>query len=186
MARIRARTLRRAAIPLAGLLVLFVGLAQRNSSTEPVGERFRDVPARVTRVVDGDSIDVLTFEGARESVRYAGSVDTPESCEPGGREATALNASLTRGKEVILRVDRTNERDHYGRLLAYVFADDQLVQRELLVSGLASNRYREIANNPWQVEWDQWEREAWSERRGLWGTNWAEYSPERLPPRASC
>jgi micrococcal nuclease len=180
---------RRAWRPVAELTILLVILAGY-VTVEPVvqaqDDRFHDVQASVVRVVDGDTIYVVTLDGAFERVRYAGSVDAPERCEPGGAEATGFNGSLTDGQVAILRIDSLNERDRYGRLLAYVFVGDRLVQRELLLSGMANNRYREIAMNPWQAEWDEWEQEAWSEHRGLWGAAWAAYSPENLPPRMTC
>ena len=137
-------------------------------------------------MVDGDTINVVIQGGASDRVRYAGSIDAPERCDLGGPEATKLNASLTDGQAVMLRIDRFNERDHSGRLLAYVYVGSQLVQHELLLNGLANNRYRSIARNPWQSEWDAWEWEAWTQRRGLWGSYWSAYSPTNLPPHVTC
>jgi micrococcal nuclease len=81
--------------------------------------------ARVVRVVDGDTI-VVSLAGREERVRYIG-VDTPETVKPGapvecfGKKASARNkALLPPGTEV--RLDRdAEERDRYGRLLAYVY-----------------------------------------------------------------
>ncbi len=90
--------------------------------------------ARVTRVVDGDTI---TIEGGYR-VRYIG-IDTPEiypQPEPFGREAWQANRQLVEGKEVRLERD-VSETDKYGRLLRYVYVDGVFVNAELVKQGLA-------------------------------------------------
>jgi micrococcal nuclease len=97
---------------------------------------------RVVRVVDGDTIDVLVGS-RRERVRYIG-VDTPETRHPTkgpqchGREASAFNAQLVGGERVRLQRD-VEERDRYGRLLAYVHRvrDGLFVNAELARRGYA-------------------------------------------------
>jgi micrococcal nuclease len=91
------------------------------SSTEPSGP----ISARVTHVVDGDTIDVRLPDGNDDTVRYIG-IDTPETVKPdtpvqcGGPKAHALNERLVGGRVVTLRFDR-ERRDVYHRLLAYVY-----------------------------------------------------------------
>ena len=100
------------------------------------------VPARVLRIVDGDTIQVA-LKGTREKVRYIG-IDTPEEVKPDtpvqcyARKAAARNAQLVRGRRVLLRFDR-NPRDRYGRLLAYVYRapDDLFVNAQLVREGAA-------------------------------------------------
>jgi micrococcal nuclease len=100
-------------------------------------------PARVVRVVDGDTI-VVARGGAEERVRYIG-VDTPETVKPRtpvqcfGKKASAFNHRLVEGRSVRLVAD-AEERDRYGRLLAYVYrADDGLfVNAELVRRGFAT------------------------------------------------
>lgn len=83
----------------------------------------RTIPATVERVVDGDTAWFTLDDGTREKVRFIG-VDTPESTtqhEPFGKEAAAFTGTiLTVGKDVALQID-VDERDRYGRLLAYVW-----------------------------------------------------------------
>jgi micrococcal nuclease len=63
--------------------------------------------------------------GRDENVRYIG-VDTPESVKPGtpvqcfAKRASAFNKRLVAGERVRLVRD-AEERDRYGRLLAYVY-----------------------------------------------------------------
>jgi micrococcal nuclease len=98
--------------------------------------------ARVVRVVDGDTI-VVRLDGRDERVRYIG-VDTPESKRPGtpvqcfARAATRENERLVEGERVRLVRDR-QERDRFGRLLAYVYRarDGLFVNAELVRGGFA-------------------------------------------------
>lgn len=79
---------------------------------------------QVTRVVDGDTIHVRVA-GADETVRLLG-IDTPELHRPGtpvecgARAAARTLTRLAEGRRVSLVTDPTqDERDRYGRLLAY-------------------------------------------------------------------
>jgi micrococcal nuclease len=100
-------------------------------------------PVRVVRVVDGDTIRVAMPSG-EEAVRYIG-VDTPESVKPGSpvecfaKRASAFNERLVAGERVRLVRD-VEERDRYGRLLAYVYRarDDLFVNAELVRRGYAT------------------------------------------------
>jgi micrococcal nuclease len=109
---------------------------------EPAGP----VTARVTSVVDGDTIHVKLADGGEETVRYIG-IDTPETVKPGtpvqcgGPEAHEANDRLVYGRTVTLRFD-AERRDVYGRLLAYVYlprpgARPLFVNAELARRGLA-------------------------------------------------
>lgn len=96
----------------------------------------------VVRVVDGDTI-VVDFNGAEEKVRLIG-VDTPESVHPDSyknTEAGVLASDYTKknldGKQVELEFD-VQERDQYGRLLAYVWLDGVMYNKTLLQDGVAN------------------------------------------------
>ena len=97
--------------------------------------------ATVLRVVDGDTV-VVNIGGAEENVRLIG-VDTPETVDPRrpvgcfGKEAGAHTKSLLpEGTEVRLERD-VEQRDRYGRLLAYVYrsSDGLFVNDALLRDG---------------------------------------------------
>lgn len=77
--------------------------------------------ARVTRIIDGDTIEVR-MRGTIERVRLIG-VDTPERGRPFARRATAFTAEhLPVGAAVFLELD-VERRDRYGRLLAYAWRE---------------------------------------------------------------
>ncbi len=96
----------------------------------------------VVKVVDGDTIHVVVG-GRREKVRYIG-VDTPETKHPTkgvqcyGKKASEFNERLVGGERVRLVRD-VEERDRYGRLLAYVYRvrDGLFVNAELARLGYA-------------------------------------------------
>jgi micrococcal nuclease len=92
----------------------------------------------VTRVVDGDTLDVRLASGKVERVRLIG-IDTPElgTCMAG--TATRAARSLAEFHAVTLRGDGTQAtRDRYGRLLAYVWvAGKRDLGYQLLERGLA-------------------------------------------------
>lgn len=95
----------------------------------------------VTKVVDGDTIDVKMPNGTEERVRFI-LVDTPETkhpkigVQPFGPEASNFTAEKISGQDVLLEFD-AQERDRYGRLLAYVWLGEELVNEQLIKHGLA-------------------------------------------------
>jgi micrococcal nuclease len=90
---------------------------------------------RVVRVVDGDTIRVRMDAGRVERVRYIG-IDTPEAGACFEPRAHAFNSRLVAGRAVRLVRD-VEERDRYGRLLAYVYAGPTFVNAELIRRGYA-------------------------------------------------
>jgi micrococcal nuclease len=137
---------------------------------------WRDEPPRtatvhVTRVVDGDTVEV-SLGGRTEDVRYIG-VDTPETVKPGapvdcfGPQASSFNHRLVEGRRVRL-VFGEERRDVYGRLLAYVYLGERFVNAELVRRGLA--RTLAIAPNDRYAErFKRLEIAASRGGRGLWG-----------------
>ena len=122
---------------------------------------------KVTRVIDGDTIEI---EGG-EKVRYIG-IDTPETADPRkpvqcfGIEASKKNKELVEGKTVRLEKDIT-DRDRYSRLLRYVWVDDIFVNLELVKQGFASS-YAYPPDIKYQEEFLAAEKEAREAKRGLW------------------
>jgi len=120
--------------------------------------------ARVTRVIDGDTIII---EGGYR-VRYIG-IDTPETypeVEAFGIEAWQANRSLVEGKEVRLEKD-VSETDKYDRLLRYVYVGDIFVNAELVRQGLARARAYP-PDTMYQDSLEEMEAEARGAGRGMW------------------
>lgn len=124
-------------------------------------------PFRVTRVLDGDTI--VLDNG--ETVRLIG-VDAPEIHHPEipvqrfGEEATEFLKRFAEGFECTLEYEPNNIRDQYGRLLAYVFVGDRLVNVEIIRRGYAYAYTRFPFRR--QAEFVALEREAREHQYGLW------------------
>lgn len=93
-------------------------------------------PAVVTRVIDGDTIDVR-LNGEIVRVRYIG-VNTPERDEPCFSSATEANRALVEGQPVVLTRDQS-DTDRYGRLLRFVYVGDVFVNATLAARGFAES-----------------------------------------------
>ena len=128
------------------------------------------IEGTVVRVVDGDTIYVRLGDRV-EKIRYIG-VNSPEihhpikGEEPGGREAAEVNRRLVDGHHVRLELD-VRARDRYGRLLAYVWVGNTMVNAELLRLG-----YAQVMTVPPNVRHQdlfiKLQREARDSHRGLW------------------
>jgi len=127
---------------------------------------------QVVQVVDGDTIEVCCIGGKREKVRYIG-IDPPETKHPTkgveayGKEASEANRKLVAGRSVRLEFD-VQQRDKYGRLLAYVYLEDgTFVNARLVEQG-----YAQVMTVPPNVKHQELflrlQREAREARRGLW------------------
>jgi endonuclease YncB( thermonuclease family) len=103
--------------------------AKDRGGSEP-SRRAQTIRARVTEVVDGDTLRVKPLEQTTRStytVRLVG-IDTPETRRPetpvecGGPGASKNLERLAEGRRVVLRTDPT--QDSYDRLLAYATRRD--------------------------------------------------------------
>lgn len=97
----------------------------------PVASQDPKGPFLVKRVVDGDTI--VLADGRR--IRYIG-INTPERGEPLWEKARDYNAQKVGGKLVTLEFGQVTE-DTYGRTLAYVSVEGEMVNASLLQAGLA-------------------------------------------------
>ena len=136
---------------LAAIVVLTVAITLRVQpgdgdarTSGEAGSAEQDAPTvRVTRVVDGDTVDVCCPQAR---VRLLG-IDTPERGEWLFQEATAMAARLTSGQQV--RLERCEEEeDQYGRLLRHLFVGARHVNRELVAAGLARAYIFSLRLNP--------------------------------------
>ena len=82
-------------------------------------EKTKVIIGQCTRVIDGDTIHVVTGGNVRFKVRLE-RIDAPESDQPYGKEATDYLAKLIKGRTV--RVEWV-KKDRYGRILGIVYYD---------------------------------------------------------------
>ncbi|MBI5238445.1 MAG: thermonuclease family protein, partial [Deltaproteobacteria bacterium] len=118
----------------------------------------------VDEVIDGDTVSVT----GGERVRYIG-VDTPEAGEPFYKEAKKRNGLLVRGRKIRLAVCEKEPKDRYGRTLAWVWADGELVSAVLLREGMGRILIIPPCGIEKAGELKAASTEAMSARRGIWG-----------------
>lgn len=166
------------------VVLVVVGASCQGATIETGPEPAVGGRGRVEKVVDGDTLDVA-LAGGTERVRLLG-IDTPESVKPDtpvqcfAKEAsTRLRALLPDGTPVRLVRD-VEERDRFGRLLAYLYRqpDGLFVNLDLVRGG-----YAQVLTFPPNLthapELERAGRDARRASRGLWGTCPAASS---LPP----
>ncbi|MCX6093684.1 MAG: thermonuclease family protein [Candidatus Bipolaricaulota bacterium] len=153
-------------------LVLLLALLSLASALVPCLAQVDDptqIPfeGRVYKIVDGDTV---VLKGG-ETVRYL-NIDTPEVGRPYADEATALNRKFVKFKNVRLELD-VEERDVYGRLLAYVYVETKqgwvMVNLELVRAGLARLLFIP-PNGKYRGAFEAALQDAMIHRRGMWGS----------------
>lgn len=117
----------------------------------------------VVKVLDGDSIQV-SRDGRIYEIRLYG-IDTPEYKQPYSNKAKQFTRRLTYRQTVSVE---KKDIDRYGRIVALVFSNGALVNRELVRSGLAWFYPRYCLEQPLCGELEALEKQARKERRGLW------------------
>lgn len=97
------------------------------------------------KCIDGDTAS-LKINRQVKKVRFL-AIDTPETKhpkkgeEPYGKEASNFTCSaLKEAKKITLEYEN-NKEDKYGRVLAWVFTDGELLQGRLVKTGLAKVAY---------------------------------------------
>ncbi|MEI7640224.1 MAG: thermonuclease family protein [bacterium] len=94
--------------------------------------------SKVTRVIDGDTVEI---SGGRR-VRLLG-LDTPETTHPDlpaqrfGEEAKAFTKKAIEGRQCVFECEENNASDVFGRILAYVYCDNKMVNLDLVKFGYA-------------------------------------------------
>jgi len=132
------------------------------------------VEAKFNKCVDGDTFKV-TINNEIKTVRFL-AIDTPESVHPEkeveefGKEASEYTCDLvSNAKKIYLEYDKNSDKeDKYGRLLAFVYADDKMVQKELIKQGYAQVAYL-YADYTYTDELQKLENQAKKEKIGIWG-----------------
>ncbi len=101
----------------------------------------------LNKCVDGDTAR-FNVNGEEKKARFL-AINTPESVhptkevEPFGKEASEYTCNkLTNAKKITIEYDDNSDKeDKYGRILVWVFVDDQLLQKDLVSKGYAEVKY---------------------------------------------
>ena len=116
---------------------------------------------KVTRIVDGDTIEFKDAASKRKYRFRLIEIDAPERNQPWGSKARKALSKKIHRKNVELHVQG---RDRDGRMIGRVYFEDRDISRELIAEGHAWV-YRQSKANSNLVEA---EKSARSKRLGLW------------------
>ncbi|MBM4413210.1 MAG: hypothetical protein FJ040_07195 [Chloroflexi bacterium] len=147
------------------------------------------IPARVVRVIDGDTV-VVNINDEETRLRLIG-IDTPESVDPRkpvecfGIEASAYTKALLLSKNVYLEPDPTqDETDRYDRLLVYLWIDDTtLFNHKIIADGYAFEYTYQIPYQ-YQTLFKAAQQDARTNQYGLWSPTTCNGDPD-APSTAS-
>lgn len=132
--------------------------------------------AVVTRVIDGDTVDVL-FDDEKKAVRLRLlGINTPESVDPRrpvqcfGKEASKHMKDLVENKRVAVLSDvQADDRDKYGRLLRALVLEDQTDVNGVMVAQGYAHAYLDFPlNKNRKAQLRRLEAEAKENGYGLW------------------
>ncbi len=128
---------------------------------------------KLSKCVDGDTAKFI-INGKEYSTRFL-AIDTPETkhpkkkVEPYGKEASKYTCdSLKNAKKIVLEYDsNSTEEDKYGRKLAWIFVDDELLQEKLINKGYAKVAYL-YDDYKYTDRLKLKEKEAKKSKKGIW------------------
>ena len=154
------------------VLALFV-LSLSGTMPTAAGAQERRQAVTVTRVVDGDTVEVSPALGGKEDVRLIG-VDTPETVDPSedvqpyGPEASRFTTRELEGARVTLEFDQDRE-DQFDRLLAYVRPPDGSLFNERLLSRGYAQLETVAPNDRYEARFRRAQQRAREAGLGIWG-----------------
>ena len=133
---------------------------------------------KLSKCIDGDTITVIINKEERK-VRFL-AVDAPEidTNEAYSNEAKDFTCNiLTNAKKIYLEYDKNSDKeDKYERILAWVWADDILVQKELIKDGYAKIAYL-YGDYKYTSELSKFESIAKENKTNIWGDYKEEIKP---------
>lgn len=167
------------AVVILGGSYLGISKTTTNSFVDSIQDMFKEevileeYEAEVIRVVDGDTIIVKTGEDVEERIRLL-LIDTPESVHPTEPEQLFGKESSDFAKEIIKEGDIDTleignpDRDHYDRLLAYVWIDDVNFNQLMIEKGYARVGYVYEPNTKYLNEFEEAEKNAKNKKENIW------------------
>lgn len=119
-----------------------------NENFEKIKSQTNYYPGIVSKVIDGDTIEVFFFDtipefcNIEEKIRLIG-VDTPEmnihkkeGPEFYAEEAKNFTTKELLNEKILVKLDEiTGLRDKYGRLLGYIYIDDFIFNKIIIEQG---------------------------------------------------
>jgi len=158
------------------IAVLFAILFSILLLSPPSYAVIRTVEGTVTRVSDGDTVQVITREGTKLRIRLYG-YDAPETAKVNRRTGQISKPGQPYGEEAMqalqTKVYRKNVRveiidiDRYRRMVSMIWLGNRNVNLEMVREGYAE-AYREYLKEPYYAQFIDAEQVAKSGRKGIW------------------
>lgn len=160
------------------ILALFAGLTTLPfTSLSLAREPIRTVTGTVTKVSDGDTIQVTTPERTKLRVRLYG-IDAPETPkvnqhtgrvnkpgQPYGKESWNALAGKIMGKQVRLDI---LDIDKHKRMVGIIWIGSRNINLEMIQEGYAEAYVEYLKEPTYRAQFIRAEREAKSARKGTW------------------
>lgn len=171
-------------IPFIIILIIVVALLQFLGGDEENPQSTSELPngeivpgeryeVEVSRYIDGDTAEFY-FNGDAERFRFI-IIDAPEIDRESNNHDPYAIESLERVEELLdnadtitVEFDNGEIQDNYDRYLAYVYADDILLNVQLVEEGLASVRYTNTDNRKYIDDMYDAEETAKEQSLGIW------------------
>lgn len=154
---------------LAGIIATI--LVYLSSLFTPSSTPINSTEAKVLNIIDGDTLKVL-YKNREERVRMLG-IDTPESVHPDpnkntedGKIASSITKKFLSNKTVKLEFEG-DHKDKYGRLLAYVWLDNNMINLKLVSDGYAKV-FMLKKNSKYYNDFLNAEKDAKLNKKGIW------------------
>ena len=128
--------------------------------------------AFLEKCVDGDT---AVFKVGEEQVKYRFlAVDTPESVHPKKKEENYGKLvseytcdTLSNAEEILIETEKNVTTDKYGRSLAWIWVDGELIQKKLVEQGYAEVAYI-YGNYKYTLNLCAIQKEAISKKINIW------------------
>ena len=141
----------------------------------PINVYAKKEEVKLEKCIDGDTISIK-YKNNIEKVRFL-AIDAPEidKEEPYSIESKEFTCDILKNsKKIYIEFDTNSDnKDKYDRLLAWVWADDKLVQTELVKNGYAKVAY---LYDEYKYTSDLKEFESYAKDKKL--NIWSEYKPK--------
>ncbi|ABL01255.1 thermonuclease family protein [Pelobacter propionicus] len=142
-------------------------------------EPLRIIEGAVSKVSDGDTIQVTDRSGNKVKVRFYG-IDCPETEKGNKRTGKISKPGQPYGEEALQalqqKIERQNVRlevmavDRYHRVVSIVMFGNRNINKEMVADGWAW-AYRQYLDRPYASEYIQAEAQARKAKKGLWQQN---------------
>lgn len=137
----------------------------------------------VAKTIDGDTIDATDAHGATYRVRMLG-INTPETKDPrrgvecfGDKASEFTHTTLSAAVVRLERDPSQDDTDKYGRSLRFVWVNDMLFNKEIVLQGYAYE-YTYDRPSKYQKELKDAQFDAQTHARGLWAPDACLHTPQ--------